>query len=56
MILEVNQKGKLLSYQYLTKGKMYLEKDIPQPEGITIDKENNINIVSEPNLFYKFSK
>lgn len=56
MILEVNQKGKLLSYQYLTKGKMYLEKDIPQPEGITIDKENNIYIVSEPNLFYKFSK
>lgn len=56
MILEVNQKGKLLSYQYLTKGKMYLENDIPQPEGITIDKENNIYIVSEPNLFYKFSK
>lgn len=56
MILEVNQKGKLLSYQYLTKGKMYLENNIPQPEGITIDKENNIYIVSEPNLFYKFSK
>jgi uncharacterized protein YjiK len=35
---------------------MYLKDDIPQPEGISMDSQDNIYLVSEPNLFYKFSK
>lgn len=33
-----------------------LTKSIPQAEGITVDKDDNIYIISEPNLFYVFKK
>ncbi|WP_200406089.1 SdiA-regulated domain-containing protein, partial [Salmonella enterica] len=40
---------------FLTAEWSGLRDDIPQPEGIAMDNENNLYIVSEPNLFYKFS-
>lgn len=55
LLTEVDLNGNRLSFMDLEKGFNGLTKDIPQAEGITMDADNNVYIVSEPNLFYKFS-
>ncbi len=55
MLVEINQKGSTLSYIDLEKGLYGFKSSIPQAEGITMDDNDNIYIVSEPNLFYKLS-
>lgn len=44
-----------LKFMPLDKGHYGLKQGIPQPEGIATDGKGNLYIVSEPNLFYKFS-
>lgn len=39
----------------LWRGFHGLSQSVPQAEGITIDVNDNIYIISEPNLFYVFS-
>ena len=56
LVSEVSLQGKIMSFMKLKKSFAHLTNDIPQPEGITMDDEGNIYIVSEPNLFYKFVK
>lgn len=56
LLTELDLEGNNLSFMDLEKGFLELKNDIPQAEGITLDENNNIYIVSEPNLFYKFSK
>lgn len=56
MILEVSSEWRVRDRLFLTAEWSGLREDIPQPEGIAIDNENNLYIVSEPNLFYKFSR
>ena len=56
LLTETKLDGQRLSFMDLEKGFLGLKEDIPQAEGITMDEQNNIYIVSEPNLFYKFSK
>ncbi|MGK7546884.1 SdiA-regulated domain-containing protein [Salmonella enterica] len=55
MILEVSSEWRVRDRLFLTAEWSGLSDDIPQPEGIAMDNENNLYIVSEPNLFYKFS-
>ncbi|EJC5187869.1 YjiK family protein [Salmonella enterica] len=55
MILEVSSEWRVRDRLFLTAEWSGLRDDIPQPEGIAMDNENNLYIVSEPNLFYKFS-
>lgn len=55
-IAEIDMNGTQISFAELEKRFLGLKKDIPQPEGITMDENSNLYIVSEPNLFYKFSK
>lgn len=55
-ILEVNTEGRVVDRLYLNSGWSGLKEDIPQAEGITLDDSDNLYIVSEPNLFYRFSK
>lgn len=56
MILEVSSEWRVRDRLFLTAEWSGLRDDIPQPEGIAMDNENNLYIVSEPNLFYKFSR
>ncbi|TMV66853.1 hypothetical protein FGX54_22770, partial [Salmonella enterica subsp. enterica serovar Anatum] len=53
MILEVSSEWRVRDRLFLTAEWSGLRDDIPQPEGIAMD--NDLYIVSEPNLFYKFS-
>lgn len=56
IVCEYDQNGDLLSYMWLKKGLHKLSEDIPQAEGLAIDDDDNVYLVSEPNLFYRFKK
>lgn len=56
VLVELTSKGELVGVFPLVAGFADLEEDIPQAEGISFDSDGNLYIVSEPNLFYIFSK
>jgi uncharacterized protein YjiK len=56
LILELNAAGKPISSLSLRKGSHGLQASVPQAEGLATDGAGNLYLVSEPNLFYKFSK
>lgn len=55
MVVEYDKTGKPISVLGLRRGFHGLKSTIPQAEGMAIDAERRIYIVSEPNLFYRFS-
>ncbi len=55
-ITELDQEGRFVSFRSLIGGISDLRRSPPQAEGMTMDREGNLYVVSEPNLFYKFSK
>lgn len=52
-IVEVNKNGVEISRLDLSRGSAGLNDDVPQAEGITMDKDGDIYVISEPNLFYR---
>ncbi|MHC8317228.1 SdiA-regulated domain-containing protein [Pseudomonas sp. LB3P31] len=56
LILELDVDGRPLSTMSLNKGRQGLQKTVPQAEGIAMDDEGTMYLVSEPNLFYVFKK
>lgn len=54
LVKEFDENGKPLGAMALWAGFHGLSNSIPQAEGITIDNNDNIYIISEPNLFYLF--
>lgn len=56
LVLELDVKGRPLSTLSLRQGYQGLKKTVPQAEGIAMDEAGTIYLVSEPNLFYVFSK
>ncbi len=56
LVLEVDVDGRPLSSLSLRKGFQGLGRSVPQAEGIAMDDEGVIYLVSEPNLFYVFRK
>lgn len=55
-ITELDRDGRFVSFRSLLGGISGLRHSAPQPEGITMDRDGNLYVVSEPNLFYKLSK
>lgn len=55
MLVEYEQGGAVLSVLPLWKGMHDLESSIGQAKGVAIGPQGDIFIVSEPNLFYRFS-
>ncbi len=56
MLFEYNAEGQLAYVMRLRAGAHGLRAAIPQAEGVTMDHEGRLFIVSEPNLFYRFSQ
>ena len=56
LLLELDVEGRPISTLSLKKGRHGLEKSVPQAEGIAMDDEGTVYVVSEPNLFYVFKK
>lgn len=56
LILELDVDGRPLSTMSLSKGRQGLQKNVPQAEGIAMDDDGTMYLVSEPNLFYVFKK
>lgn len=56
LVLELDIDGRPLSSLSLLKGRHGLGKRVPQAEGIAMDDEGTLYLVSEPNLFYVFKK
>ncbi|HBO7195488.1 SdiA-regulated domain-containing protein [Pseudomonas aeruginosa] len=56
LLLELDEKGEPVSFISLLGGFNGLDSKIPRAEGVAIDDEGTIYMVSEPNLFYVFRK
>ncbi|MGN8345338.1 SdiA-regulated domain-containing protein [Pseudomonas sp. SMV71] len=56
LIIELDINGRPLSTLSLNKGRHGLQKTVPQAEGLAMDDDGNLYLVSEPNLFYVFKK
>jgi uncharacterized protein YjiK len=54
LLKEFDENAKPLGAMALWQGFHGLKDSIPQPEGVTVDHDQNIYIISEPNLFYVF--
>jgi len=56
LLMELDGDGKLISFRSLLGGFAGLEDSVPQGEGLTFDDRDNLYLVSEPNLFYRFER
>ena len=56
LVLELDVDGRPLSTMSLSRGHQGLQKTVPQAEGIAMDDEGTMYLVSELNLFYVFKK
>ncbi|MEH6491430.1 SdiA-regulated domain-containing protein [Halopseudomonas sp.] len=54
MVVEYDKAGVPLSLLGLWRGMAGLQRTIPQAEGLAMDEQNRLYLVSEPNLFYRF--
>ena len=55
MVVEYSAEGKPLSLLGLWRGMNGLSRTVPQAEGLTVDSQRRVYVVSEPNLFYRFT-
>ena len=56
LVLELDADGRPISSLSLLRGMQGLRKSVPQAEGVAMDNDGNLYLVSEPNLFYVFRK
>jgi len=55
MVVEYDQQQRPVSLLGLWRGMSGLDSTVPQAEGLTMDPQQRIYMVSEPNLFYRFT-
>jgi len=56
LLLELDEQGRQVSFMTLLGGFNGLENTVPRAEGVAMDDQGNLYMVSEPNLFYRFKK
>ena len=56
LVLELSADGEPISSLSLLRGMQGLRRSVPQAEGIAMDDQGTLYLVSEPNLFYVFRK
>lgn len=56
MLLELDEHGEQISFMTLLGGFNGLQQTLPRAEGVAMDEQGTLYMVSEPNLFYRFSK
>ena len=56
LLLELDEKGNAVSFMALVRGLNGLSRTIPRAEGVTMDENGTLYMVSEPNLFYAFKR
>ncbi|MFJ4144556.1 SdiA-regulated domain-containing protein [Pseudomonas sp. NPDC089734] len=56
LLLELDEHGEQVSFMTLLGGMNGLKDTIPRAEGVALDDDGTLYIVSEPNLFYSFRK
>jgi len=56
LLLELDEHGQALSFISLLGGRNGLDRRIPRAEGVAMDEDGTLYLVSEPNLFYVFRK
>jgi len=56
LLVELSGEGEFVSFRTFLGGFSDMKKSAPQAEGVTMDRDRNLYMVSEPNLFYAFSK
>lgn len=56
LLVEMDTRGEPVSSLSLVGGQQGLKESVPQAEGIAMDERGVIYMISEPNLFYTFSK
>ena len=54
MMVEYDEEGHPRSLLGLWRGMGGLQQTVPQAEGLAIDRQRRLYMVSEPNLFYRF--
>ena len=55
-MVELDVDGRPISTLSLLRGMHGLKRSVPQAEGVAMDDRGVLYLVSEPNLFYVFSK
>ncbi|NQD92721.1 SdiA-regulated domain-containing protein [Pseudomonas sp. CrR25] len=56
LVLELNADGRPISSLSLLAGQHGLQRTVPQAEGVAMDGDGTLYLISEPNLFYVFEK
>lgn len=56
LLVEFGADGEVLSFLPLWRGLRGLERSVGQAEGVAIGPDGDVFIVSEPNLFYRYSR
>jgi len=56
LLMELSDSGRMLSYRSLNRWFGGLRHSAPHPEGVTLDSDGTLFVVSEPNLFYSFRR
>jgi uncharacterized protein YjiK len=56
LVVELDAGGQLVASHPLARGFAGLARSVPQAEGIALDDDGTLFLVSEPNLFYAFGR